>query len=304
MDTLSMRFSVSSAFGETGVTLKMQTSPEAAMSAKSGVRAGESVKAIDPIWDSIRLEAERSIAQDPLLAAFLYSTVLNQPSLEEAVIHRVCERLDHQDLQANLLRQTFLEMVGDWRDWGAVLRVDIQAVYDRDPACTRFIQPVLYFKGFHAIQTHRLAHWLWNKGRVDLALYLQSRSSEIFQTDIHPAAKVGKGLFLDHATGLVVGMTATIGDNVSILQGVTLGGTGKETGDRHPKIRDGVLIGAGAKVLGNIEIGHCSRVAAGSVVLKPVPPNSTVAGVPARVVGTAGCEEPSRAMDQMLNNGA
>ncbi|WP_420409478.1 serine O-acetyltransferase [Hoeflea sp.] len=271
------------------------------MAANYDARTDSALKAIDPIWDSIRMEATRSISQDPLLAAFLYSTVLNQPSLEEAVIHRVCERLDHPDLQANLLRQTFLEMLADWPDWGRVLRVDIQAVYDRDPACDRFIQPVLYFKGFHAIQTHRLAHWLWNRGRVDLALYLQSRSSEIFQTDIHPAAKVGKGLFLDHATGLVVGMTATIGDNVSILQGVTLGGTGKESGDRHPKIQDGVLIGAGAKVLGNIEIGHCSRVASGSVVLKPVPPNSTVAGVPARVVGTAGCEEPSRAMDQMLN---
>ncbi|MBU4530658.1 MAG: serine O-acetyltransferase [Hoeflea sp.] len=273
------------------------------MAANSGVRAGESLKSIDPIWDSIRMEAERSIAQDPLLAAFMYSTILNQPSLEEAVIHRVCERLDHPDLKANLLRQTFLEMLNDWADWGSVLRVDIQAVYDRDPACSRFIQPVLYFKGFHAIQTHRLAHWLWNRGRTDFALYLQSRSSEIFQTDINPAAKIGKGIFLDHATGLVVGMTATIGDNVSILQGVTLGGTGKESGDRHPKIRDGVLIGAGAKVLGNIEIGHCSRIAAGSVVLKEVPPNTTVAGVPARVVGTAGCEEPSRAMDQMLGAG-
>ncbi|MBC7284094.1 serine O-acetyltransferase [Hoeflea sp.] len=273
------------------------------MAANSGVRAGESLKSIDPIWDSIRMEAERSIAQDPLLAAFMYSTILNQPSLEEAVIHRVCERLDHPDLKANLLRQTFLEMLNDWADWGSVLRVDIQAVYDRDPACSRFIQPVLYFKGFHAIQTHRLAHWLWNRGRADFALYLQSRSSEIFQTDINPAAKIGKGIFLDHATGLVVGMTATIGDNVSILQGVTLGGTGKESGDRHPKIRDGVLIGAGAKVLGNIEIGHCSRIAAGSVVLKEVPPNTTVAGVPARVVGTAGCKEPSRAMDQMLGAG-
>ncbi|EDQ32993.1 serine O-acetyltransferase [Hoeflea phototrophica DFL-43] len=271
------------------------------MAAKSDARTDGSLKVIDPIWDSIRMEAERSINHDPLLAAFLYSTVLNQPSLEEAVIHRVCERLDHPDLQANLLRQTFLEMVSDWPEWGRVLRVDIQAVYDRDAACDRFIQPVLYFKGFHAIQTHRLAHWLWNRGRIDLALYLQSRSSEIFQTDIHPAAKVGKGLFLDHATGLVVGMTATVGENVSIMQGVTLGGTGKESGDRHPKIGDGVLIGAGAKVLGNIEIGHCSRVASGSVVLKAVPPNSTVAGVPARVVGTAGCEEPSRAMDQMLN---
>lgn len=271
------------------------------MAAKSDIRSDDAVKSIDPIWDSIRMEAERSIAQDPLLAAFLYTTILNQPSLEEAVIHRVCERLDHPDLQANLLRQTFREMVSDWAEWGRVLRVDIQAVYDRDPACDRFIQPVLYFKGFHAIQTHRLAHWLWNRGRTDMALYLQSRSSEVFQTDINPAAPIGKGIFLDHATGVVVGMTAKIGDNVSILQGVTLGGTGKEGGDRHPKIGDGVLIGAGAKVLGNIEIGHCSRVAAGSVVLKPVPPNSTVAGVPARVVGAAGCEEPSRAMDQMLN---
>lgn len=271
------------------------------MAAKSDIRSDDAVKSIDPIWDSIRMEAERSITQDPLLAAFLYTTILNQPSLEEAVIHRVCERLDHPDLQANLLRQTFREMVGDWPEWGRVLRVDIQAVYDRDPACDRFIQPVLYFKGFHAIQTHRLAHWLWNRGRIDMALYLQSRSSEVFQTDINPAAPIGKGIFLDHATGVVVGMTARIGDNVSILQGVTLGGTGKEGGDRHPKIGNGVLIGAGAKVLGNIEIGHCSRVAAGSVVLKPVPPNSTVAGVPARVVGTAGCEEPSRAMDQMLS---
>jgi serine O-acetyltransferase len=162
------------------------------------------------------------------------------------------------------------------------------AVVDRDPACDRVIEPVLYFKGFHAIQTHRLAHWLWRQGRKDFALYLQSRASEVFQTDIHPAARVGKGIFLDHATGLVVGSTAVIEDDVSMLQGVTLGGTGKETGDRHPKIRRGVLIGAGAKILGNIEIGQCVRVAAGSVVLQAVPRNSTVAGVPARVVGTAG----------------
>ena len=159
---------------------------------------------------------------------------------------------------------------------------------------------MLYFKGFHAIQTHRLAHWLWKKGRKDFALYLQSRSSDVFQTDINPNARIGRGIFLDHATGLVVGQTAAIDDDVSILQGVTLGGTGKENEDRHPKIRRGVMIGAGAKILGNIEVGHCARVAAGSVVLKAVPPNTTVAGVPAKVVGTAGCAEPSRAMDQML----
>ncbi|WP_174801790.1 serine O-acetyltransferase [Martelella limonii] len=259
-----------------------------------------SLKAVDPIWASLRAEAEYALERDPILGAFLFSTILNHESLEDCVVHRICERLDHPDVQAILLRQTFAEMRRDWPEWGEILRVDIQAVYDRDPACTRFMEPVLYFKGFHAIQTHRLAHWLWNRGRRDLALYLQSRSSSVFQTDINPAAKMGKGIFLDHATGLVVGMTATIGDDVSILQGVTLGGTGKETGDRHPKIGDSVLIGAGAKVLGNITIGKCSRIAAGSVVLKPVPPNSTVAGVPAKVVGTAGCSDPARAMDQLI----
>ncbi|MGY5777064.1 serine O-acetyltransferase [Rhizobium sp. LEGMi135b] len=258
------------------------------------------VKVMDPIWDSMREEARAAAAQDPLLAAFLYSTIINHRSLEECVIYRICERLDHPDMQAILLRQTFEEMLADWPEWGSILRVDIQAVYDRDPACLRFMEPVLYFKGFHALQTHRLAHWLYNRGRRDFALYLQSRSSSVFQTDINPAARIGKGIFLDHATGLVVGETAVIGDNVSILHGVTLGGTGKEGSDRHPKIAHGVLIGAGAKILGNIQIGHCSRIAAGSVVLKEVPAKTTVAGVPAKVVGEAGCSEPSRSMDQLL----
>lgn len=264
-------------------------------------KVAEGLPLMDPIWRTIRQEAETAVAEDKVLAGFLYSTILNARTLEEAVIHRISERLDHADVTANMLRQAFREMSEDWDDWGAWLRVDIQAVYDRDPACTRFIEPVLYFKGFHALQTHRLAHWLWERGRIDFALYLQSRSSAVFQTDINPAARFGKGIFLDHATGLVVGATATVGDNVSILQDVTLGGTGKEGGDRHPKIANGVLIGAGAKILGNIEIGHCSRIASGSVVLKSVPANSTVAGVPARVVGSAGCDEPSRAMDQLLN---
>ena len=258
------------------------------------------VKIMDPIWDSMREEARAAAEQDPLLAAFLYSTIINHRSLEECVIYRICERLDHPDMQAILLRQTFEEMLADWPEWGAILRVDIQAVYDRDPACLRFLEPVLYFKGFHALQTHRLAHWLHNRGRRDFALYLQSRSSSVFQTDINPAARIGKGIFLDHATGLVVGETAVIGDNVSILHGVTLGGTGKEGSERHPKIAHGVLIGAGAKILGNIQIGHCSRIAAGSVVLKEVPAKTTVAGVPAKVVGEAGCSEPSRSMDQLL----
>ncbi len=270
------------------------------MAARTDIRQHELVSTVDPIWSTLKQEAQAAAESDPIMAAFLYSTVLNQSSLEEAVAHRICERLDHPDLQAVLLRQTFAEMLSDWPEWGAILRVDIQAFYDRDPACLRFLEPVLYFKGFHAIQTHRLAHWLWSHGRRDLALYLQSRASSVFQTDINPAARIGKGIFLDHATGLVVGETAIIGDNVSILHDVTLGGTGKEGADRHPKIGNGVLIGAGAKILGNIEIGSCSRVAAGSVVLKPVPPKTTVAGVPAKVVGTAGCSEPARLMDQLL----
>jgi serine O-acetyltransferase len=271
------------------------------MSAQSELKPVGHLKSIDPIWDAMRLEADTAAKTDPVLAAFMYSTVINARSLEDCVIYRICERLDHPDMQAVLLRQTFEEMLSDWPEWSTILRVDIQAVYDRDPACTRFIEPVLYFKGFHAIQTHRLAHWLWNRGRKDFALYLQSRSSSVFQTDINPAAPMGRGIFLDHATGLVVGSTAVIGNNVSILQGVTLGGTGKESGDRHPKIADGVMIGAGAKILGNIKIGCCSRIASGSVVLKEVPPNSTVAGVPARVVGEAGCQEPSRSMNQVID---
>lgn len=256
--------------------------------------------AIDPVWDAILQEARVAAERDPLMSAFLYGSILNHRSLESAVIHRISERLDHPDLSASLVRQTFEEMFAAIPDWSTIVRVDIQAVFDRDPACDRYLQPVLYFKGFHAIQTHRLAHFLWNEGRQDLALYLQSRSSSVFQTDIHPAVPFGKGIFLDHATGVVIGMTAVLEDDVSILQGVTLGGTGKETGDRHPKIRRGVMIGAGAKVLGNIEIGACSRVAAGSVVLKPVPPCKTVAGVPARVIGEAGCAEPARSMDQAV----
>lgn len=265
-----------------------------------GAVKSERIQPMDPIWSSIRAEADTAVRADPILAAFFYSTIINQSTLEDAVIHRIAERLAHQDISAALIRQAYAEMLADWPQWSSIVRVDIQACYDRDPACERFIMPVLYFKGFHAIQTHRLAHWLWRRGRRDLALYLQSRSSAIFQTDIHPESRIGKGVFIDHATGVVIGQTALVEDNVSMLHGVTLGGTGKTGGDRHPKIRQGVLIGAGAKILGNIEIGHCSKVAAGSVVLQSVPPNKTVAGVPARIVGEAGCDEPSQAMDQLL----
>ena len=254
----------------------------------------------DPVFGRIRADAEAIARRTPELAQLALSAVLNQPSFEAAVVYRVASRLDHDDLPAALLVQIFSDVVRHDRTMADAFRADILAVFDRDPACTRLIDPLLYFKGFHAIQAHRIAHTLWRLGRHDLALYLQSRSSSVFQTDINPAASFGKGIFLDHATGLVVGQTAVIEDDVSLLQDVTLGGTGKETGDRHPKIRHGVLIGAGAKVLGNIEIGHCSRIAAGSVVLAAVPPKKTVAGVPGRIVGEAGCAEPARSMDQII----
>jgi serine O-acetyltransferase len=255
---------------------------------------------VDPVWTRIRQEAAAAAGQEPSLAGFLLTSILNHDSLESAIVHRIAARIGHPVVPADLVEQTFLEALAAEPKISEAFRADIAAVIDRDPACTRVMEPVLYFKGFHAIQTHRLAHWLWNQGRLDFALYLQSRSSEVFQTDINPAAPIGRGIFLDHATGLVVGATAVIEDNVSLLQDVTLGGTGKERGDRHPKIRQGVLIAAGAKVLGNIEIGQCARVAAGSVVLHSVLRNTTVAGVPARVVGTAGCAEPARSMDQLL----
>ena len=255
---------------------------------------------VDPVWTRLRQEAEAAVRQEPSLTSFIATTILNHPALEAAVVHRVAGRLGNAVVSDDLIAQTFMEAVENDPAIVAAFRADIAAVADRDPACTRFVEPVLYFKGFHAIQTHRLAHWLWNQGRKDFALYLQSRASEVFQTDINPAARIGRGIFLDHATGLVVGQTAVIEDNVSMLQDVTLGGTGKERGDRHPKIRQGVLIGAGAKILGNIEVGQCARVAAGSVVLHSVPKKTTVAGVPARVVGEAGCAEPARSMDQLI----
>ncbi len=254
----------------------------------------------DPLFARIRQEAEEAARREPELALFLSVSILNHDTVEAAVSHRVASRLDHRDLPAALIRQTFAEAIARDPAIGEAFRADIIAVADRDPACMRMMEPLLYFKGFHAIQAYRLSHALLKAGRRDFALTLQSLSSAAFGVDINPAARLGKGIFLDHATGVVIGETTVIEDNVSILQGVTLGGTGKETGDRHPKIRHGVLLGAGAKVLGNIEVGHCARVASGSVVLAPVPHNKTVAGVPARIVGEAGCAEPARDMNQIL----
>jgi serine O-acetyltransferase len=270
------------------------------MVASEGTARVVALTRADPVFSHLRAEAEEVVRREPDIAGFIFAAILNHDSLEAAVVHRLAARLGSRALPGDLIEQAYTEAIAADPSIGDAVRADLAAVIDRDPACTRLIEPVLYFKGFHAIETHRLAHALWLSGRKDFALYLQSLASEVFQTDIHPAARIGKGIFLDHATGLVVGETAVIGDNVSMLQDVTLGGTGKERGDRHPKINQGVLIGAGAKILGNIEIGRCSLIAAGSVVLHSVPDCTKVAGVPARVIGDAGCAEPSRVMDQLL----
>jgi serine O-acetyltransferase len=253
----------------------------------------------DPLFARLRSEAEETLRREPNLGGFLYGTILSQDSLESVIAHRIAQRLDRPEAPYAVIRQAFADQLARDRKIATAFRADITAVLERDPACTRLLEPALYFKGFHALQTYRLAHALWRGGRSDLALTLQSLSSQVFQVDIHPAARIGIGVFIDHATGVVIGSTAVVEDDVSMLHGVTLGGTGKIGGERHPKVRRGVLIGAGAKLLGNIEIGSCALIAAGSLVLESVPPNKTVAGVPARIVGDTGCAEPSRAMDQV-----
>jgi serine O-acetyltransferase len=267
--------------------------------ARSSQRAQQSnIAAVDPIWEEVRCEAEKVVRCEPALAGFIYATILSKERLEDAVCHRLAQRLNHSDVDAGLIAETFSQVLADHPKLGRAFRADLAAVYDRDPACSRYIEPLLYFKGFHALVTHRFAHELLKDGRRDFALYLQSQSSRIFAVDINPAARIGIGIMLDHGTGIVIGETAVVGDNCSILQNVTLGGTGKETGDRHPKIGSNVLLSVGAKVLGNIRVGDCSRVGAGSVVLREVPPRTTVAGVPAKEIGPARCPEPSRTMDK------
>ena len=254
----------------------------------------------DPLLARMHIEADAILQREPELGGFIYPAILAQDTLFGVITHRVAQRLDRTEAPYAAIRQAFDACLTIDPMLVEAFRADLLAVIERDPACTRLIEPALYFKGFHALQAYRLSHWAWKNGRSDFALTLQSLSSQIFQTDIHPAAKIGKGIFIDHATGVVIGATCVIEDNVSLLHGVTLGGSGRAEGDRHPKIRRGVLIGAGAKVLGNIEVGHCAMIAAGSVVLDPVPENKTVAGVPARIVGDAKCAEPALAMDQML----
>jgi serine O-acetyltransferase len=255
---------------------------------------------VDPVWHRIVEEAEKAVTAEPLLGGLVHGCVLHHRSLEQALAYRMAQKLASGEMSEQLLREIADEAYASDPSLGRAARADIVAVFDRDPACHRFLQPLLYFKGFQAVQAYRVGHWLWQQGRRDLAYFVQMRVSEVFGLDIHPAARIGKGIMIDHAHSIVIGETAVVGDNVSMLHSVTLGGTGKEDEDRHPKIGDGVLIGAGAKVLGNIKIGNCSRIAAGSVVLAEVPPCKTVAGVPAKIVGEAGCDQPSLSMDHLL----
>ena len=255
---------------------------------------------VDPVWKAVREGAEEIANAEPTLANLVYSTVLNHDSFEVALISRLAAALDHETVSGELVRQALADAAERDDTMASAARTDLAATLERDPACHRAIEPLLFFKGYLAVQVQRFAHSLHKAGRRDFALYLQSRSSQIFQVDINPAVPMGRGIMLDHGTGIVIGETATIGDHVSILQGVTLGGTGKVDGDRHPKVGAGVLIGAGAKILGNLKIGDGARIAAGSVVLKDVPPHKTVAGVPAKVIGDAGCAEPALVMDQMV----
>ena len=260
----------------------------------------------DPMWEDVRTEATRDSESEPILSSFLYETVLKHKRFEDALSFHLASKLEDAMIPSASLA-SFMALISEALDndpgIGDAFRADIQAVRDRDPACRGYSQPFLYFKGFHALQSYRVAHWLWKRGRESMALYLQSRITEIFAVDIHPAAQIGCGILMDHATGIVIGETAVVEDNVSILHEVTLGGTGKETGDRHPKIRAGVLISAGAKILGNVEVGEGAKVGAGSVVLEDVPPHSTVAGIPAKVVGHPSVPEPSLEMDHSLENG-
>jgi serine O-acetyltransferase len=254
----------------------------------------------DPIWSQMREEALRTSRAEPAIASFVHATVMNHERLEDALTFHLAQKLGNSDVGTMVVREVFQAALADEPSIGDAVRADLSAVYERDPAVKTYLEPFLFFKGFLALQSHRMAHWLWGKGRTTFALHFQSRISEVFGVDIHPAAQVGRGIMMDHGTGIVIGETAVVEDDVSMLHGVTLGGTGKEAGDRHPKVRRGVMIGAGAKILGNIEVGAYSRVGAGSVVLAPVPERCSVAGVPAKVVGCAGCQQPAHEMNQII----
>jgi serine O-acetyltransferase len=252
-------------------------------------------------WDAIRKEVMREAEREPVLATFLRCCILQHASVESALGYILASKLGDEALSAEALRELFGTILAASPEIRAALHADLRAILDRDPAAHSCSSALLYYKGFHALEAYRMGHWLYEAGRKSVARHLQNRVSEVFAVDIHPAARIGMGVFLDHGTGIVIGETAVVGDDVSILQDVTLGGTGKEVGDRHPKVRAGVMLGAGAKVLGNIVIGTGSKVAAGSVVLREVPPHSTVAGVPARVVGEVKGDTPAHEMNQQID---
>lgn len=255
---------------------------------------------VDPVWDQITAEARHATQDAPLMGGFLHACILHHKSIEKALSYRIAAKLASNEMSMVVVREMVEEAYARDPSLVHAARADLVAIFERDPACHRLLQPILYFKGYQAMQAYRVGHHLWENGQRDLAYFVQMRVSEIFGVDIHPAAKIGKGIMIDHAHSIVIGETAVVGDNVSMLHSVTLGGTGKEEEDRHPKIGNGVLIGAGAKVLGNIKVGDCSRIAAGSVVLEEVPACKTVAGIPARIVGEAGCDQPSVSMNHML----
>lgn len=258
------------------------------------------VAEVDPVWSRITDDGEKIVADEPLLGGLVHSAILHHETLESALAYSLAAKLAAAGMSEQFLREVADEAMTADPSIGRAARIDALATFERDPACHRLIQPILYFKGYQAVQAYRVAHWLWTQGRYDLAYFIQMRTSEQFGVDIHPAARIGLGIMIDHAHSIVIGETAVVGNNVSMLHSVTLGGTGKEEEDRHPKVGDSVLIGAGAAVLGNIKVGNCSRIAAGSVVLKDVPPKTTVAGVPAEVVGEAGCSQPSLTMNHLL----
>lgn len=246
------------------------------------------------IWARIQREARIAVRDEPLLGALIHAGLLHHATFDAALAYRFSLKLASGEMSEQILREIADDAFARAPELSRAALADLLAVYDRDPATHRLMQPILFFKGYQALQSYRIGHWLWQQGRSDMAYFVQMRCSEVFGVDIHPAARIGTGVMIDHAHSIVIGETAVVGNDVSMLHSVTLGGTGKEDGDRHPKIGNGVMIGAGAKVLGNIHVGHCSRIAAGSVVLSDVPPCKTVAGVPARIVGDAGCSDPRR----------
>ncbi|XP_024032823.1 serine acetyltransferase 2-like [Morus notabilis] len=257
----------------------------------------------DPIWDAVRHEAKLEAENEPILSSFLYASILAHDCLEQALGFVLANRLQNPTLLATQLMDIFYDVMIHDSDIQRSIRLDVQALKDRDPACLSYCSALLYLKGYHSLQVYRVAHTLWNQGRKVLALALQSRMSEVFGVDIHPAARIGEGILLDHGTGVVIGETAVVGNRVSLMHAVTLGGTGKEIGDRHPKVGDGVLIGASVTVLGNIKIGHGAMIAAGSLVLKDVPPHSMVAGIPAKMIGFVDERDPSLTMKHDATKG-